>query len=142
MEKCIYIFVIMFVVIGIPISLYIIFKPIFLQNKLLNGIVNYDIFMKKFVYRIDLTREEFYSQLKIRNSNDLLDYYLNDDCSVITFIRYNARFEYKIMIDEFDESIILRVEQIPLVSKVAYLINAFFIRKFNAKPLEYEKQIF
>ena len=142
MEKYIYIFVIMFVVVVIPIALYIIFKPMFRQNKLLNGIVNYDTFMRKFVFRIEITKEEFYSQLKIRNINDVLEYSLNEDCSVITFTMYNTRYSYKIIVDDFNESIILRVEQIQITSKPAFLINEFFIKKFNATPLEFEKYSF
>ena len=142
MEKYIYIFVIMFVVVVIPIALYIIFKPMFRQNKLLNGIVNYDTFMKKFVFRIEITKEEFYSQLKIRNINDVLEYSLNEDCSVITFTLYNMKYSYKIIVEDFNESIILRLEQIQVTSKPAFRINEFFIKKFNAKPLEFEKYYF
>ena len=142
MEKYIYIFVIMFVVVVIPIALYIIFKPMFRQNKLLNGIVNYDTFMRKFVFRIEITKEEFYSQLKIRNINDVLEYSLNEDCSVITFTMYNIKYSYKIIVDDFNESIILRVEQIQITSKPAFRINEFFIKKFNATPLEFEKYSF
>ena len=142
MEKYIYIFVIMFVVVVIPIALYIIFKPMFRQNKLLNGIVNYDSFMRKFVLRIEITKEEFYSQLKIRNINDVLEYSLNEDCSVITFTMYNMKYSYKIIVDDFNESIILRVEQIQITSKPAFRINEFFIKKFNATPLEFEKYSF
>ena len=129
MEKYIYIFVIMFVVVVIPIALYIIFKPMFRQNKLLNGIVNYDTFMRKFVFRIEITKEEFYSQLKIRNINDVLEYSLNDDCSVITFTMYNMKYSYKIIVDDFNELIILRVEQIQITSKPAFRINEFFIKQ-------------
>ena len=142
MEKYIYIFVIMFVVVVIPIALYIIFKPMFRQNKLLNGIVNYDTFMRKFVFRIEITKEEFYSQLKIRNINDVLEYSLNEDCSVITFTMYNMKYSYKIIVDDFNESIILRVEQIQITSKPAFRINEFFIKKFNATPLEFGKYSF
>ena len=142
MEKYIYIFVIMFVVVVIPIALYIILKPMFRQNKLLNGIVNYDTFMRKFVFRIEITKEEFYSQLKIRNINDVLEYSLNEDCSVITFTMYNMKYSYKILVDDFNESIILRVEQIQITSKPAFRINEFFIKKFNATPLEFEKYSF
>ncbi len=142
MEKYIYIFVIMFFVVVIPIALYIIFKPVFRQNKLLNGIVNYDTFMRKFVFRIEITKEEFYSQLKIRNINDVLEYSLNEDCSVITFTMYNMKYPYKIIVDDFNESIILRVEQIQITSKPAFRINEFFIKKFNATPLEFEKYSF
>ncbi|MBE6789365.1 MAG: hypothetical protein E7539_06865 [Ruminococcaceae bacterium] len=145
MEKYIYIFVIIFVVIVIPVALYIIFKPMFRHNKLLNGIVNYDTFMRKFVFCISLTKEDFYAQLKIHNINDVLEYSLNEDCSVITFTRYNAKFPYKILIDEFDEVTILRVEQIQKImdkGNVPYYINEFFIKKFNATPLEFEKYSF
>ena len=142
MEKYIFIFVIMFVVVVIPIALYIIFKPMFRQNKLLNGVVNYDTFMRKFVFRIELTKEEFYSQIKIRNINDILEYSLNEDCSVITFTMYNMKYPYKIVVDDFRESTILRVEQIPVTSKPTFYINEFFIKKFNAKPLEFEKYSF
>ena len=142
MEKYIYIFVIMFVVVVIPIALYIIFKPMFRQNKLLNGIVNYDTFMRKFVFRIEITKEEFYSRLKIRNINDVLEYSLNEDCSVIIFTMYNMKYSYKIIVDDFNESIILRVEQIQITSKPAFRTNDFFIKKFNATPLEFEKYSF
>lgn len=142
MEKYIYIFVIMFVVVVIPVALYIIFKPMFRQNKLLNGIVNYDTFMRKFVFRIEITKEEFYSQLKIRNINDVLEYSLYEDCSVITFTMYNMKYSYKIIVDDFNESIILRVEQIQITTKPAFRINEFFIKKFNATPLEFEKYSF
>ncbi|MBE6552648.1 MAG: metallophosphoesterase [Ruminococcaceae bacterium] len=37
---------------------------------------------------------------------------------------------------------ILRVEQLSLNSKPAFYINEFFIKKFNAKPLDFEKYKF
>ena len=52
---------------------------------------------------------------------------------------YNMKYSYKIKVDDFNESIILRVEQLQLTSKPAFRINEFFIKKFNAKPLEFEK---
>ena len=142
MEKYIYFFVIIFFLVVIPTALYLILKPMFRQNKLLNGIVNYDTFMRKFVFRIEITKEEFYSQLKIRNINDVLEYSLNEDCSVITFTMYNMKYSYKIIVDDFNESIILRVEQIQITSKPAFRINEFFIKKINATPLEFEKYSF
>ncbi len=145
MDKFIWIFAILFFVVIIPVALYIVLKPMFRQDKLLSGVVNYDTFMRKFVFRVELTKEEFYAQLKIHNISDLLEYYLSDDYSVITFTRYNSKFPYKILIDEVNESIILRVEQIPKImdrGNVPYLINEFFIKKFNATPLEFEKYSF
>lgn len=145
MEKYIYFFVILFLVVLVPAVLYLIFKPTFQQCKLLNGVVNYDIFMRKFVFEIAFTKEEFFSRFEIYNVNDVLEYDFDEQNSVVTFKRYNAEFPYKIEIDEFKESIVLRVEQIPLVmakGNVPYYINEFFVKKFNAKPLEFEKYSF
>ena len=141
MEKYIYIFVIIFVVM-IPIALYLILKPMFIHNKLSNGIVNYDTFMRKYVFSVALDKEEFYSQLKMPNVQDVLEYTLSNDDTVITFMLYNGKYPYKINVDAFNESIILRVEQLSLNSKPAFYINEFFIKKFNAKPLDLEKYKF
>ena len=141
MEKYIYIFAIVFVVI-IPIALYLILKPMFKHNKLLNSIVNYDTFMRKYVFGIALKKEEFYTQLKTPNVYDVLEYTLSEDDTVITFKMYNGKYPYKINIDIFNESIVLRVEQISINSRPAFHINEFFIKKFNAKPLDFEKYKF
>ena len=141
MEKYIYIFVIVFIVM-IPIALYLILKPMFKHNKLLNGIVNYDTFMRKYVFSVALDKEEFYSQLKMPNVQDVLEYTLSNDGTVITFMLYNGKYPYKINVDPFNVSIILRVEQLSLNSKPAFYINEFFIKKFNAKPLDFEKYKF
>ena len=141
MEKYIYIFVVVFVVM-IPIALYLILKPMFKHNKLLNGIVNYDTFMRKYVFSVALGKEEFYSQLKMPNVQDVLEYTLSNDDTVITFRLYNGKYPYKINVDAFNESIILRVEQLSANSKPAFYINEFFVKKFNAKPLDFEKYKF
>mgnify|MGYP003431724973 FL=1 len=142
MGKHIYVFVVIFFVVIIPLALYLVLKPMFRHNKMLNGIVNTDAFMRKYVFRIDLTKEDFYTQLKTRNINDVLEYSLNDNCSVITFIMYSTKYSYAIKVDDFNESIVLRVEQIQAISRSAFIINEFFIKKFNATPLEFEKYSF
>ena len=136
MEKYIYIFIVVFVVM-IPIALYLILKPMFKHNKLLNGIVNYDTFMRKYVFSVALGKEEFYSQLKMTNVQDVLEYTLSNDDTVITFRLYNCKYPYKINVDAFNESIILRVEQLSANSRPAFYINEFFIKKFNSKPLDF-----
>lgn len=142
MGKHIYVFVVIFFVVIIPLALYLVLKPMFRHNKMLNGIVNTDAFMRKYVFRIELTKEDFYTQLKTRNINDVLEYSLNDNCSVITFIMYSTKCSYAIKVDDFNESIVLRVEQIQAIGRSAFIINEFFIKKFNATPLEFEKYSF
>ena len=114
----------------------------FKHNKLLNGIVNYDTLMRKYVFSVAIGKEEFYSQLKMPNVQDVLEYTLSNDDTIITFMLYNGKYPYKINVDAFNESIVLRVEQLSANSKPAFYINEFFIKKFNAKPLDFEKYKF
>lgn len=139
MEKYIHIFVI---VVLIPIVLYLILKPMVQHRKLLNGVVNYDTLMRKYVFRIALKKEDFYTQLKAQNVYDVLEYTLSEDATVITFKLYNSKYPYEIKVEAFDESIVLRVKQLSAVGRPAFLINEFFMKKFNAKPLDFEKYKF
>jgi len=59
MEKCFYLFVILLFVFAVPVALYLILKPMFQQRKLLNGVIHYDTFMRKFVFQIGFTNEFF-----------------------------------------------------------------------------------
>lgn len=139
MEKYIHIFVI---VVLIPIVLYLILKPMVQHRKLLNGVVNYDTLMREYVFRIALKKEDFYTQLKAPNVYDVLEYTLSEDATVITFKLYNSKYPYEIKVEAFDESIVLRVKQLSAVGRPAFLINEFFMKKFNAKPLDFEKYKF
>lgn len=140
MEGCIYILAFFFVV--IPITLFLILRPMQKHNKCLNSIVNYDVFMRKYVFRVGLNNDEFLAKLKIPNVNDVLSYTLSDDCTVITFKRHNVYCAYIINVDASNESIVLRVEQLSVCSRFSYLINEFFICKFNAEPLDFDKYKF
>ena len=63
MEKYFCLFVILFFVFAVPVALYLILKPMFQQRKLLNGVINYDTFMRKIVFQIDFTNEFFIKKI-------------------------------------------------------------------------------
>ena len=46
-------------------------------------------FIKKYVFSITLKKEDFYAQFKMPNVQDILEYTLSDDYTVITFKLYN-----------------------------------------------------
>ena len=137
MEKFAYIFIVLLGVMFVLLAFYFIFRPMVRQQKMLNGVVNYDPFMRKFVFRIDGTKDLFGSELNMHNVNDTLEYSLSNDRTVITFLMYHGKFEYEMLIDEFDGFIILRLQQLCLSGRVSFHINEFMIRKFQAKPLEW-----
>ena len=121
------------------IALFIIFNQFKKHNRLLGGVVNYDTFMKRYVFRIDLGRDDFVRQLKIKNAYDVLPYEYDEETGVIVFKKYNTDYKYRIYIQSKESYIILKVEQICFSSKVAYDINYFWINKFNAIPLEFNQ---
>jgi len=109
-------FIVAFLFIIIPIVLYEALVPQFRQNKLLNGVVNYDAFMRKFVFRIDLNKVEFFSILSIHNVGDVLEYILNEDESTITFVKFNAKTTYRYELCERENFLLLKVKRIGLDS--------------------------
>lgn len=135
-----YLFILAFLI-AIPVSLYLILRPAARQRQVSSGVINYDTFMKKFCFSIDMTKEQVYSQLNLPNVHDVLEYELDEHNAVITFKRYSGRYSYKITFDNVDGCHILWVEQISLISgaNVPYLINEFFIKKLDAKPVAYKE---
>ena len=125
--------------------LYIIFRPMYKNREITNGILNFDGSMRKFVFRIDLSKDEFFSKLKSRNACDTMEYSLNADLTGITFKELGSRLEYGIEIIPCDGYLILRVKQISLLygkTNIPYHVNEFWICKFNAKPIDYSRNAF
>lgn len=109
-------------------------------KKLLGDTVNYDGLMRKLVFRIDLSREEFIKQLRTNNIYDDPKYNLNNDLSVITFQRFNKKTDYKLIIEDYSDYLIIKIEQIQLLAQVhPYYVNLFWAKKFNATPVNYEQ---
>ncbi|MBQ8546061.1 MAG: hypothetical protein IJ437_03870 [Clostridia bacterium] len=101
---------------------------------------NTDAFTRKFIFNVQLTKEEFLIKLKIPNVNDTLEYELNDECSIITFKKDFSKISYNLKVIEINKELQIRVEQIPVFyenTNIPFLINEFFISKFNATPVEF-----
>ena len=145
MEKYFPVMIAAFVLILHPLILFFILRSVFRHKKLTNGIVNFDAFSKKFVFRIDLANKQFYEQLRVKNVYDSLDYNLNDDCTIITFRKFNEEASYRILLEDHGEYLALKVQHIAnCFQKVfmANLINEFWINKLDAKPLEFKTNAF
>ena len=113
--------------------------PLLRQRKLLKGVRNYDAGLHRFLFRIDMTPEEFWNRLRLPNAADVLEYDLSDDASVITFRRYKGRLYCRLRPEAHDTYIILRLEtaQHPFVQTggAQFYVNSFWIQKFGAVPL-------
>lgn len=107
-----------------------------------SGIINTDTFMRKFVFKVHLTRDEIISALAMRNVNDELLCYFNTDQSCIQFSEYNSNREYFYTIQSVDGYSILYFSQIALIgskSSIPYKINPFIIKKLDAELVPFSK---
>ena len=149
MEFCFFLIAFFILIIVIPACIVAIIAFSAYKNidKRKQGLINYDSCMRKFVFRVDLTKEEVYERLRTRNVTDVLEYILNEDLSVITFKYYNGVISYTFSVCEYDNNdyLIIRLEQLLLIpgkSRILKNINKFFFMKLDAKILDYDKYSF
>lgn len=132
------------VAILVPIVGFFVFLLIFSHvkkyRKITHNVNNTDAFTRKFIFNVQLTKEEFLIKLKIPNVNDKLEYELNDECTIITFKKNFSKISYSLNVIETDKELQIRVEQITIFyqkTNIPFLVNEFFISKFNATPVEF-----
>ena len=83
-----------------------------------NSVVNYDTFMKSFMYKIPLTKAELIQQLSLYNAKDKLD--------------------YKVEISEQEQFCIVRLEKAYVSisnTNIPQYINSFMVNKLNAETI-------
>lgn len=117
--------------------------PIFKRHqKATGGIINYDSAMGKFVYKVNLSREDITSLLGRKNSADELSCSFDFARSVVKFSEYGSGREYRLSVQEYDGFSILRLEQVTKIgmqSYVPYKLNPFMIKKLQAELLPFSQ---
>lgn len=115
------------------------FEALSKNKKASDGIVNYDVFMRRFCYKIQMTQEEIFKALSVPSVLDEIEYQFDANEAVIIFTVYNTKLKYRLSITEFSDYSILKAEKIDMFSKgpEPNLINPFWVRKLNAIPIAY-----
>ena len=134
-------FALAFVVL-IPIALYFILAPMFIERKISNGIRNQDAFSRIYLFKVNYPKQEFVSLLNIANTSDGLEYVFDNKTMVITFSKYGANIPYTVFIKECDGGCYVKLTKNVLIgdrSNIPYQINEFMRKKFGAELLPYEK---
>ncbi len=127
-------------VILIPLVLGIILPICKNHDEATNNIINYDFAMRKFVYKVNLSRETIISSLKVTNASDNLSCTFDLERSVIKFSEYGSNREYFFQIEEYDGFSILRLEQVALIGMqghIPYKLNPFIVRKLEAEIIPF-----
>lgn len=135
-------FSIFFFVISIPLFLGIIIPVYKNHRKATGGIINYDSFMRKFVYKVYMSREEIIDALAVKSDLDALSCTFDFERSVILFSEYDSSKEYFFEIQECDGFSILRLNQVSLIgmqSSIPFKLNPFLVKKIGAKIIPFSQ---
>ncbi len=136
------VFIILFFIMLFALVLGIIIPIYKNHKKISNGIINYDSTMRRFVYKVNLSRQEVIKLLKTKNEVDELICSFNDDETIITIAEYSSNRKYYFEVREYKEYSILRLEQIALIgtqSWVSYKLNPFISSKLQAEIIPFSQ---
>ena len=134
------VFFLFFFLILTPLVLLMVYPKCKKHYEATGNVTNYNGDMSKFVYRVELTKEQILERLKIPNYNDGLHYELKDD--EITFSDYGSPDStWQIIVEEYKEITILRVNKLgfilPSQSYIPIKMNPFWANKCDAKPIPF-----
>ena len=136
------IFLAFFFLILIPLVLAIIIPVYKNHYRTTNNVINYDSMMRKYVYKVYMSREQMINKLKNTTDIDELSCDLDLERTVIKFSEYGANKEYYFQIQEGNGFSILRLEQIELFgiqSHIPYKLNPFLVNKLQAEIIPFSQ---
>ncbi len=115
------------------------------HEKVSNGIINYDSVMRKFVYKVYLSRQEVITLLKSKNETDELTCTFNDDETIIKISEYGSNRKYYFQVQELNGFSLLKLEQVSVIgmqSWVPFKLNPFLVKKLNAEIVPFSQHKF
>ena len=106
------------------------------------NIKNFDSYMRKFVYKVNLPSETIINALSSRDVVDELYCHFDSENSVIRISEYGSHRDYYYQIIECDGYCILKLEQVALIgmrSHIPYRLNPFMVSKLQAELIPYSE---
>ena len=134
-----------FFLVLIPLVLAIIIPVYKRHYKATGNITNYDTMMRKYVYKIYMSRDQIINNLKNTTDIDELSCDFDFERSTIKFSEYGSQKEYYFQIQECDGFSILRLEQVALLgmkSDIPYKLNPFLVSKLQAEIIPFSLYAF
>lgn len=127
-------FLALIIVLGIIIPVY--------KNhyKSTGNIINYDSTMRKFVYKVNMSREEIINTLRVNSDIDELSCTFDFEKSIIQFSEYGSNREYYFAIQACDGYCIFRLNQVALIgmqSNIPFKLNPFIVSKLKAEIIPF-----
>lgn len=113
--------------------------------KVTGDVINYDSIMRKFVYKVSLTREDIINRLNTKNVMDELSCTFDFERSVVRFSEFGSYKEYYFYIEEYNGYSILKLEEVALIgikSSVPIKLNPFMVKKLQAEIIPFSQHRF
>lgn len=133
----------LFIIIIFVATLVIILPTIINHKKVTNGVINYDNNMRKYVYKIKLSKKEIIHFLKGTNEFDELTCTFNDDETIIKFSNKGSDIKYYFQVHEYGDYSLLQLEQASKIGNyLQYKLNPFFVNKLNAEIVPFAQYKF
>lgn len=127
-------------IVAIPLTLFLVFKPIMADKKARSNVTNSDPLTQHYCFVLDCGETEAIEKLSVRNVNDTLEYTFDTNRSVIAFSHLGASIEHQLSFYVVEGKTYLKVSRVKLMhdrSNVPLMINRFFIEKIGAVPVDY-----
>ena len=124
----------------IPLTLFIIFKPVMEDKKVRNNVMNSDPLTQHYCFVLNCNQLEAIEQLTIHNIEDTLEYTFDADCLTIVFSQLGASIEHQLFFYVVENKTYLKVSRVKFMhsrSNIPLMINRFFIEKIGAVPVDY-----
>ena len=129
-------------IVGVLLAVWATLKPIMDDNKVRGKVMNFDEGMKNYYYLLPESGERLLAALQERPGQTELDYSLLPQEERIRFRLNGVEAEYRLRFAERDGKSVLQLSRTAAEREkgsIPYLVNAFFIRNFEAKPLPYQQ---
>ena len=124
----------LFITVMLVATFVVVLIPIINHKKVTNGIINYDNNMRKYVYKVNLSKKEIIKLLSETNEFDELNCTFNQDETIIKFSKVGSNIKYYFHVYEHNDYSLLMLEQASKFGNyLQYKLNVFFVNKLNAE---------
>ena len=128
--------------VGAVMAFWAVMKPIMDDNKIRNKVLNFSEGMRNYYFLLEGSGEELAAALSGPLEQNVLNYSFQPENGIIRFRKENTEADYRLTFFEAEGKSYLRAARVAEEREkgnIPYLVNAFFIKNFHAKPVDFRK---
>ena len=129
-------------VVGVAMAMWSVMKPIMDDEKVRKKVLNFSNGMRDYYYQLADDRMQLEEALAGSTEQTAVEYSFLPEEELLRFRRSGVEADYRLRFREHDGKdylCVTRVAEAREKGDIPYLINAFFIGNFGAKPVDYRQ---